>query len=81
MKEDIMGHPCPECGGTNFYCADCADPEIEALRAVEDAARAVRDGPALAVEQVGVKSIIVGSRNWKVLVNALDALKKARGGD
>lgn len=35
MKEYIMGHPCPECGGTNFYCADCADPEIEALRAIE----------------------------------------------
>ncbi len=44
MKEYIRGrHACPECGGTNFYCADCVDPEIEALRAVADAARALMD--------------------------------------
>ncbi len=81
MKEYIIGDPCPECGGTNFYCADCADPEIEALRAVEDAAEAVRDHANPRPEYAGLVKIIVHVQDWQALANALDALKKARGGD
>lgn len=46
MKEYIMGHPCPECGGCNYYCADCTDPHVDALEAVADAARVYCSGDA-----------------------------------
>ena len=44
MKHPTMrigGGVCPECGGCDWYCADCTFPLLVALRAVAGAARAV----------------------------------------
>lgn len=39
FDEYIRGHACPECGGCNFYCADCTDPRLVRLESVAAAAR------------------------------------------
>lgn len=80
MKEYIIGDPCPECGGCNYYCADCVDPEIEALRAVADAAQAVQAAwlgtcPVCELTFGHLPECKVGK-----MVSALVELKKARGG-
>lgn len=54
--------------------ADIIIAHVRKLEAVADAARAVRSGPALDAEQVGVRSVIVSSRDWQTLADVLDKL-------
>ena len=64
--ERIGGGPCNECGGCNTYCADCADPLLEDLNAVADAARTAR-----AVLQMIQDSHLPRSHNVRMALNAL----------
>ena len=50
------------------------EKQVETVRAVTDAARAVRTGPDLAVAQVGVVRVKVGLKDWQALAAALDEL-------
>ena len=60
----IRGHPCPKCGGCDFYCADCVYPLLAALQSVAKAARALRENG-----KVGRGA----DARWGALIDALDA--------
>lgn len=44
MDFQIMGSPCPKCGGCDYYCADCYDKQVAELEAVANAARTLLAG-------------------------------------